>query len=101
MIQSETDESPVVLYDVETTGTSKCFDQILQFAAVKLDANWQEVDRLEVRSRLLPHIIPAPSALQITKQRIEDIVDPRAPSHYEMTRQISVTLRSWGPCIYL
>ena len=42
----------LVFYDIETTGISSSFDQILQFAAIKTDTNFTEVDQLNIRCRL-------------------------------------------------
>ena len=50
-----------VFYDTETTGTDTTFDQILQFAAILTDADFNELDRFEIRCRLMSHIIPAPA----------------------------------------
>lgn len=47
-----------IFYDTETTGADRCFDQILQFAAVLTDDGLNVVDSFEIRSRLLPHIAP-------------------------------------------
>jgi exodeoxyribonuclease-1 len=47
----------VVFYDTETIGTYTDFDQILQFAAIKTDNELNELDRFEIRCRLLPHIV--------------------------------------------
>jgi len=47
-----------VFYDTETTGISTDFDQILQFAAIRTDADLNEVDRIEMRCRLLPQVVP-------------------------------------------
>ena len=52
-----------VFYDTETTGIDTTFDQILQFAAIRTDEDLNELDRFEIRCRLLPHVIPAPGAL--------------------------------------
>ena len=52
---------PYVFYDSETTGTETAFDQILQFAAIKTDDDFVELDRFNIRCRLLPHIVPAPN----------------------------------------
>ena len=59
----------LVFYDTETTGTETFFDQILQFAAIRTDANLNEIDRFEVRCRLLPHVVPAPGAMRVTGVR--------------------------------
>ncbi len=45
---------PYVFYDTETTGTETAFDQILQFAAIRTDDDLNEVDRFDIRCRLLP-----------------------------------------------
>ena len=78
-----------VFYDVETTGVHKHFDQVLQFAAIKTDADLNEVDRFEIRCRLLPHIVPSPGALKVTNVSIAQLLDPSLPSHYEMTCAIA------------
>ena len=55
-----------VFYDTETTGTQTAFDQILQFAAIKTDDDLNELDRFEIRCRLMPYIVPSPGALRVT-----------------------------------
>ena len=50
---------PYVFYDTETTGVATAFSQILQFAAIKTDDELNEIERFEVRCRLLHHIIPS------------------------------------------
>jgi exodeoxyribonuclease-1 len=50
-----------VIYDLETTGLNKRFDQILQFAAVHTDANLEVQERVEFEGRLRPHILPSPA----------------------------------------
>ena len=57
---------PYAFYDTETTGTETTFDQILQFAAIRTDDDLNELERFNIRCRLLPHIIPSPIALHVT-----------------------------------
>lgn len=38
-----------LFYDLETTGRNKCFDQVLQFAAIRTDLNLNELERYESR----------------------------------------------------
>ena len=78
----------IVFYDMETTGVDAPFDQIIQFAAIRTDAELNELDRFEVRSRLQSHIIPACEALVTNRVTAARLVDPALPSHYEMTRAI-------------
>ena len=51
----------LIFYDTETSGLSSAFDQILQFAAIRTDDDLNEIGRFEIRSRLLPYIIPSPA----------------------------------------
>ena len=75
-----------VFYDTETTGINASFDQILQFAAIRTDADLNEIERFEVRSRILPGMLASPHALKVTGVRATQLVDPELPSHYEMMR---------------
>lgn len=51
-----------LFYDLETSGLNKCFDQVLQFAAVRTDLNFQELERHEIFVKLNPDVIPSPEA---------------------------------------
>ncbi|MDC7675186.1 exonuclease domain-containing protein [Asticcacaulis machinosus] len=92
---------PLIFYDVETTGLNRSFDQILHFAAVKTDDNLVPMDRFEVKSKLLPNVIPAPKALSITGLSLSELHSEDRLSHYEMVREIVQKLTSWGPAIYV
>jgi len=91
----------LVFYDTETTGTEPFFDQILQFAAVQTDEDLNELDRFDVRCRILPHVVPAPSAMSVTGVKVSQLIDPSTPSHYEMARAISAKLESWSPALFI
>ena len=90
-----------VFYDVETTGTDTVFDQILQFAAIRTDDNMRELDRFEIRCRLLPHVVPAAGALIATGVSPSLLTDSALPTHYEAARQIARKLAHWSPSIFL
>jgi exodeoxyribonuclease-1 len=90
-----------VIYDVETTGLTKGFDQIVQFAAVRTDEELQVLDEVRVRCRLMPHVIPSPRAMYVTGLGIDELIDPSLPSHYEMVRDIRRVLESWRPALFL
>ena len=51
-----------VFYDLETTGISPAYDQPMQFAAIRTDLNLNEIERVEFRCRLAPHILPGSSS---------------------------------------
>ena len=92
---------PYVFYDTETTGIETPFDQILQFAAIRTDDALNELERFNIRCRLLPHIIPSPKALLITQVTPAILTDPELPSHYTMIRQIRDTLLAWSPATFI
>ena len=90
-----------VFYDTETTGTDSAFDQILQFAAIQTDAHLNELDRFEIRCRLMPHIVPAPAAMLVTKVGAAQLFDPSLCSHYEMMCRIRAKLIAWSPALFI
>ena len=90
-----------VFYDTETTGTNTTFDQILQFAAVKTDHELRELDRFEIRCRLLPYVVPSPGAMRVTGLTVEQLTDPELPSHYQMVREIKAKMDEWSPAIFI
>ena len=90
-----------VIYDVETTGLTKRFDQIVQFAALRTDAHLRVEDQFEINCRLMPHVVPAPDAMQVNGLGIEQLLDVSLPSHSEMVASIRRTLESWSPALFL
>lgn len=89
-----------VFKDTESTGTDTRFDQILQFAGIRTDADLNELEAVNVRCRRLPHVIPSPIALKVTN------VDPwsltQAPmSPYEMACFIHGRYQAWLPATVL
>lgn len=90
-----------VFFDTETTGLRHGFDQIVHFAAIRTDNDLNEVDRFEARSRLLPHVVPHPSALLTNGLPIERLTDEGLPSHYQMVLLIRQKLLSWSPSIFV
>jgi exodeoxyribonuclease-1 len=91
----------LIFYDTETTGTETFFDQILQFAAIRTDEELKEIDRIEVRCRLLPHVVPAPGAMRVTGVTVSQLTDASLPTHYEMVRTIRAKLLSWSPALFV
>lgn len=90
-----------VFWDTETTGLSTDFDQILQFAAIRTDADLNETHRMDIRCRLHPHVVPGPGALRVTRMTIDRLTDPNLPCHYDMIRQIRAQLLAWSPAVFV
>lgn len=89
-----------VFYDLETTGTSPAFDQPLQFAAILTDDDFNQVERVDIRCRLAPHILPAPWALAVTGVSPDLLMDPALPSWFEFSHQISDLINRWAPATW-
>ena len=84
-----------IFYDTETTGKVTAFDQILQFAAIKTDAELNVLDTFDVRCRLLPYIVPSPGALLVTGTTVADITTCPL-SHFEMMRLVHAKMHRWS-----
>ena len=87
-------------YDFETTGISPAFDQPLQFAAILTDDNFNQVERIDIRCRLAPHILPAPWALAVTGVSPEQLMDPALSSWFDFSHQISDLIKRWAPATW-
>ena len=87
-------------YDLETTGISPAFDQPLQFAAILTDAEFREIERVNLRCRLSPHVIPSPQALAVTGVRPHQLVDPELPSLFEFAQDLTALVARWSPAIW-
>jgi exodeoxyribonuclease-1 len=90
-----------VFYDLETTGISPEFDQPLQFAAIWTDENFVEKDRVNIRCRLAPHILPSPQALVVTRVTPDKLTDPNLPSLFEFSQQVAEFTERWAPAIWV
>ncbi|MCK0101972.1 exonuclease domain-containing protein [Pseudohalocynthiibacter sp. F2068] len=87
-------------YDLETTGTSPAFDQPLQFAAILTDDKFRQIERVDIRCRLAPHILPAPWAMAVTGVTPNMLEDPSLPSWYEFSFQIADLISRWAPATW-
>ena len=90
-----------VFYDLETTGISPEFDQPLQFAAIRTDENLAELDRINIRCRLAPHILPSPHALVVTGVSPDQLIDPALPSLLDFAQRIADLTVDWSPAIWV
>ena len=90
-----------VFWDTETTGINTAFDQILQFGAIRTDHELRELERFEIRCRLLPHVVPSPKGMLVNGIDVQRLTDPALPSHYEMVRAIKAKLDEWSPAVFV
>jgi len=87
-------------FDLETTGISPAFDHALQFAAILTDAEFKEIERVNFRCRLAPHVIPSPQALAVTGVRPHQLVDPALPNLFEFAQDLTALVARWSPAIW-
>lgn len=87
-------------FDLETTGTSPAFDHPLQFAAILTDGDFREIERVNLRCRLAPHVIPSPQALVVTGVRPHQLVDPELPNLFEFAQELTALVSRWSPAIW-
>ena len=83
-----------LFYDLETSGTNPSFDQILQFAGVKTDLSFNEIERYEYRIKLRNDIVPEPGALIVNRLNIDKIIEGQ--TEYEAVKEIQSILSSPG-----
>ena len=81
-----------VFYDLETTGINPVFDQIIQFAAVKTDLSFNELERYQYRLKLRKDVIPNPGALIVNRLNIKDITN--GDKEYEAIKMMQSILSS-------
>ena len=87
-------------YDLETTGLSPAFDQPLQFAAILTDDEFREIERVNLRCRIAPRIIPSPWALAVTGVRPAQLLDRALPTLFEFTQELGALINHWSPAIW-
>lgn len=87
-------------FDLETTGISPAFDHPLQFAAILTDADFREIERVNLRCQLAPHVIASPQALAVTGVRPDQLLDLRLPTLFEFTQELSELVSRWAPAIW-
>ena len=88
-------------YDLETTGLSPAFDQPLQFAAVLTDAGLKEIERVDIRCRIAPHILPSPHALVVTGVTPVELANTNRPNSFEFAQQVAELIGRWAPAIWV
>ncbi len=83
-----------LFYDIETTGLNKSFDQILQFAAIRTDLHFKEIERYELKVKLNPDTVPSPRALITHQISLHEIKN--ASKELDAIKQIHTWLNATG-----
>jgi exodeoxyribonuclease-1 len=75
-----------LFYDLETTGLNPAFDQPIQFAAIRTDADLNEVERYDLAIALRPDVVPSPHAMRVHRIGPDTLSTGR--SEYEAAKSI-------------
>lgn len=87
-----------IFYDIETTGLNAAFDQMLQFAAIEVDEDFNEISSINIRCRILPYILPSPGALMVTRVSPAMLTSSNY-SYLEMMQQIREWISARSPAM--
>ena len=90
-----------VFYDFETTGISPAFDQPLQFAAIVTDESLNELERIDIRCQVAPHILPSPFALHVTNIKPEQTTNKNLQTPFEFAQTLQAFTEAWAPACWL
>ncbi len=90
-----------VIYDFETTGTSPAYDQPVQFGAIVVDGDFTELERVNLRCRLAPHIVPSPTAMVVTGVMPDDLTAADIPTYFEFSQRLYDFIGKWSPAIWI
>lgn len=83
-----------LFYDIETTGLNKAFDQVLQFAAIRTDEEFNEIQRYNMQVKLRPDVLYSPDALLTTEISIDETT--KGQPEYEVIQRIHVLMNQPG-----
>ena len=80
-------EKKYLFYDLETTGSNKSFDQIIQFAGIVTDQWFNELEKHNFYIKLNPDVLPTPDAAIVHEIPIEKLMR-EGISEYQAVRKI-------------
>ena len=89
-----------VFYDLETTGRSSAWDQIIQVAAILTDQNLNIVEKYEEKCRLKSFCIPNPEAILVNKIKMRTLQNTNL-SHYQLMINLKNKFLEWSPAIFI
>ena len=94
--------SQFLFYDFETTGLAIGYDQVLQIGAIACDSAMQPIKgaQMNARCRLMPHLVPSPTALFVTHVHPESLSAPTT-QHWELMGAFERFAATHGPNIFI
>lgn len=88
-----------IFLDHETANLNTRFGQSLQFAAVACDENFKIIDRIDIRIRRKPWVVPSPVAMAVTHTWAPTI-DQHPFTEYEAMHRIVEWAQQFEPATY-
>ena len=89
-----------VFYDLETTGRSSAWDQIIQVAAILTDESLKIIEKYEEKCRINSYCIPNPEAILVNKISIGTLLNANI-SHYQLMVNLKKKFLEWSPAIFI
>ena len=90
----------IIFYDIETTGRSVHWDQIIQIAAICTDEHLNILDEMNLISKLNSFSVPDPEALLVNRIPIDSIYKSNF-SNYNLVTEISNKFSEWSPATFI
>ena len=90
----------IIFYDLETTGRSAHWDQIIQIAAICTDDKLKVLDKINLVGNLNSYSIPNPEALLVNKIPIKKIYQSNLSS-YGLISEVHKKFSEWSPAIFI
>ena len=90
----------IIFYDLETTGKSSHWDQIIQVAAICTDENLKVLDKINLTGRINSFCIPDPEALLVNRIPIENLYKSNL-SYYSLISEVFEKFKSWSPGTFI
>jgi exodeoxyribonuclease I len=87
-------ESTFLFYDLETSGLSKTFDQVVEFAAIRTSLDFVELERKHIYVKLTKDTVPSPEAFLIHQIGLEKLAS--GVSEHDAINQIHTMLNKPG-----
>jgi exodeoxyribonuclease-1 len=85
-----------LFYDLETSGLSKEFDQIFQFAAIRTDSELNVIgEPIELFCKLRPDLLPSPHAIRVNQVDVREL-NAKGLREFEFAKRVEETLLGNG-----
>ena len=90
----------IVFYDLETTGRSSFWDQIIQIAAICTNENLEILDQINLTGRINSFLLPDPEALLVNRIPIKKIYQSNL-SNYNLVSEVHEKFLEWYPATFI